>query len=314
MSIHRCPHDTEHPYTRIANKALQDPRVPLKAKGLLFTILSLPTPWTLRVEHIAKLCPDGSRGVKSAFRALKPLGYATLIINRDSQGRVQGKTWHVFEDPDLAHSTPEVPLTDRHETALSVDNRQSGFPTVGKPAYVLNNQGEINKEGADISAGEEEKEQPVTCVSADTPPPPHIAESPQARQKSIPKQQHETKRATSPRKGNWDKNTQAETPQRVIEYTMAELKAAREIRPQLDAQTAVVERLERENPVTYARLYTAAKAECLARSNGHEAFVCTPDIKLTIWEVWHREKSNGGWREEGPSPGEEVGVSLAAAD
>ena len=77
---------TKERYTVISNQALEDPRLSLKAKGLLAYLLTKPDGWTVVVAHLVKQSNDGRHAVDQALKELERYGY----IIRTKQGRGQG--------------------------------------------------------------------------------------------------------------------------------------------------------------------------------------------------------------------------------
>lgn len=88
----------------IDRKALDDPRVSLKAKGLLCYLLSKPPDWRPQIADIAKHCSDGEGAIKSALQELKRHGYAVLIKEKSEGGRFEGSRWSIFENPQTTEN------------------------------------------------------------------------------------------------------------------------------------------------------------------------------------------------------------------
>ena len=94
--------------------------LPLKAKGLLSLILSLPDGWDFTLKGLAKLSADGLDSTRSAIRALEKSGYIIRRQLYDGQGRFAKNEYTVFESPQPVSSSSDIPL--------------SGNPTTGNPA------------------------------------------------------------------------------------------------------------------------------------------------------------------------------------
>lgn len=86
-------------FVMIDRKALEDPKISLKSKGLLAYLLSKPPDWRPQIADIVKHCTDGAAAVKSALQELKAAGYAALVKTNGSNGRIDGSRWSIFETP-----------------------------------------------------------------------------------------------------------------------------------------------------------------------------------------------------------------------
>lgn len=107
-------------YTVMSNVHLRDRSLPLKAKGLLSLILSLPDGWDFTLKGLAKLSADGLDSTRSAIRALEKSGYIIRRQLYDGQGRFSKNEYTVFESPQPVSPSSDIP--------------SSGNPTTGNPA------------------------------------------------------------------------------------------------------------------------------------------------------------------------------------
>lgn len=108
-------------YSRISNSVLQDPRLTLKARGLIGYILSLPDNWTISIAHLSTISPDKEFSIRSAMDELKRFGYMSNEKIRDQAGRIIESRWTAYDDPDEN-------LDFRKSLEI---NPRSGFPHVG---------------------------------------------------------------------------------------------------------------------------------------------------------------------------------------
>ena len=65
-------------YTVMSNVHLRDKALPLKAKGLLSLMLSLPEDWDYSMRGLAKLSADGLDSTRAAVKALERSGYLEM--------------------------------------------------------------------------------------------------------------------------------------------------------------------------------------------------------------------------------------------
>jgi hypothetical protein len=117
MSVHRlAKYQTDDPFTRVPNSAINDERLDLKARGLLLLMLSKPDGWTFRERHLAKVAGVGRDQLRAAMQTLIETGYVVR-----SKEAVDGKppitVTRVYDMPQNAEvGLPEVGFPDRGET------------------------------------------------------------------------------------------------------------------------------------------------------------------------------------------------------
>jgi len=98
-TIIRGEKNKQHPYAQISRKALRNPDLRWKDKGLLAYLLSLPADWQIYLKELPKHCKDGIKSTRSAFRRLEDVGHITKKIRRDEKGRFIGFEYVVREVP-----------------------------------------------------------------------------------------------------------------------------------------------------------------------------------------------------------------------
>src|SRR5436305_2825181 len=105
-----------HPFAMIDARALNDPRISWKAKGLHAYLMSKPKDWHVIFADLVKHATDRAYSVRTALNELLGLGYAKLQPLKDERGLFCGSCWTVYEWPEqfLAHSGDD------------------GFPNLGK--------------------------------------------------------------------------------------------------------------------------------------------------------------------------------------
>lgn len=116
MTVNRLStYRSEDPFTRVPNTAVSDPRLDLKALGLLLLMLSKPDGWTFRERSLAKDAGVGRAQLRTAMQTLIDAGYV-----RRTHEVVDGRPVCVTAVFDTAEGSETEP------------SRGSGFPTVGK--------------------------------------------------------------------------------------------------------------------------------------------------------------------------------------
>lgn len=86
-------------YTQIEQKTLRDPRMSIKARGLLTYCLSFPDDWTFSIRHMTRSLPDGRQAIRTALAELVELGYAVRIKPRKQDGTIAGTEYIIHEKP-----------------------------------------------------------------------------------------------------------------------------------------------------------------------------------------------------------------------
>jgi hypothetical protein len=137
-------------YTVMSNHHLRNKDLPLKAKGLLSQMLSLPEDWDYTLKGLSLINREQIDAIRAAIRELEQAGYIVRSRERDSQGRLRGADYVIYEQPQPVPDSPTL------ENPM-LDNPTQEKPTLGKPT-------QLNK---DISS----KEKSITDVSITDPIP-----------------------------------------------------------------------------------------------------------------------------------------------
>ncbi|HEY7821531.1 MAG TPA: GntR family transcriptional regulator [Acidimicrobiia bacterium] len=117
MTVHRlAKYQTDDPFTRVPNAAVNDDRLDLKARGLLLLMLSLPDDWVFRERHLAEKAGVGREQVRTAMRRLVEAGY--VVRRREAfDGKPPITVTEVYDRAqDTEVGKPEVGKSDRRET------------------------------------------------------------------------------------------------------------------------------------------------------------------------------------------------------
>ena len=132
-------------YTVMSNHHLRNKDLSLKAKGLLSQMLSLPEDWDFTLKGLSLINREQIDAIRAAVRELEKAGYIVRSRERDSQGRLRGADYIIYEQPQPVPDSPTL------ENPM-LDNPTQEKPTLGKPT-------QLNK---DISS----KEQSITDLSS----------------------------------------------------------------------------------------------------------------------------------------------------
>ena len=74
-------------FTPISNEVFRDERLNLTDRGLLTTMMSLPTNWEFSVEGMTKILPDGKSRIKSSLKRLEEFDYIEIVQERNKTGK-----------------------------------------------------------------------------------------------------------------------------------------------------------------------------------------------------------------------------------
>ncbi len=137
-------------YTVMSNHHLRNKDLSLKAKGLLSQMLSLPESWDFTLKGLSLINREQIDAIRAAVRELEQAGYIVRSRERDSQGRLRGADYIIYEQPQ---PVPDSPTLENP----TLDNPTLEKPTQEKPT--LENPTQLNK---DILS----KEQSITDLSS----------------------------------------------------------------------------------------------------------------------------------------------------
>lgn len=125
-------------YTVMSNHHLRNPDLTLKAKGLLFQMLSLPENWDYTIKGLSSINRESIDAIRTAVWELEKAGYITRRQGRDEQGKMTAIEYTIFE-------LPQLPGLENPTTANPVlENPIPDKPTTENP--VSENPMQINKE------------------------------------------------------------------------------------------------------------------------------------------------------------------------
>ena len=86
-------------YTVMSNHHLRNKDLSLKAKGLLSQMLSLPEDWDYTLKGLSLINREQIDAIRAAIRELEQAGYIVRSRERDSQGRLRGADYVIYEQP-----------------------------------------------------------------------------------------------------------------------------------------------------------------------------------------------------------------------
>jgi hypothetical protein len=117
-------------YTTIGLKAVEDPRLSWKAKGLHLYLYSRPSGWQIRYTDLLRRSRDGKCSLQRAVEDLKRHGYLRISQIR-KQGKFGRSLWEVYEEPCVISPYPDFPDTEKpdaekpHPENRTLNNKHS---------------------------------------------------------------------------------------------------------------------------------------------------------------------------------------------
>ena len=112
-------------YTVMSNHHLRNKDLSLKAKGLL----SLPEDWDFTLKGLSLINREQIDAIRAAVRELEQAGYIVRSRERDSQGRLRGADYIIYEQPQ---PVPDSPTLENP----TLDNPTQENPTQEKPTQL----------------------------------------------------------------------------------------------------------------------------------------------------------------------------------
>ena len=137
-------------YTVMSNHHLRNKELPLKAKGLLSQMLSLPEDWDYTLAGLSFINREKIDAIREAIKELERAGYIVRSRERDEKGRLRGTDYVIFEQPQ----TP--PVSD----LPTLENPTLDNPTLEKPMLenpTLENPTQLNKDISRTDLSKKEK-------------------------------------------------------------------------------------------------------------------------------------------------------------
>lgn len=107
-----CRVEKNENYTVMSNYHLSDPRLSLKAIGLLSKMLSLPESWDYTIRGLTYICREGRDAIQGAIVELEEAGYIQRQQRHDEDGKFAGNEYVIHEAPLTDYPLTDYPLTE----------------------------------------------------------------------------------------------------------------------------------------------------------------------------------------------------------
>ena len=129
MSVFRV--EKNKGYTVMSNHHLCNHALPLKAKGLLSQMLSLPENWDYTLQGLAQINKESIDAIREAVRELERAGYIKRSRERDERGCLRGTVYTIYEQPHT-EPTPEEPTQEKP----TLEKPMLDLPTLENPTQL----------------------------------------------------------------------------------------------------------------------------------------------------------------------------------
>jgi hypothetical protein len=97
---------TQKIWKSMSTPPANDKRLSFKARGILYYIYTKPEGWKGQIYDLVDYSEkDGITAIKSAMKELVKYGYARLVKERDSDGKIHGSFYRIFELPHTNNFT-----------------------------------------------------------------------------------------------------------------------------------------------------------------------------------------------------------------
>lgn len=93
-------HRKQNNFTQLDNTGAEDTRLTLRAKGLLWYLMTKPDGWQIRNEHLRRTFNIGRDQLRSVFQEMEDAGYLIRVKFRDPETGKFDWVTEVFETPE----------------------------------------------------------------------------------------------------------------------------------------------------------------------------------------------------------------------
>ena len=135
MTIVRTPR-IERDFTILPNRALRDPHLSYRARGVLAYVLSMPDNWRTNAETLARQGLEGRDAIRAAINELISSGYARRVKAQDQRGQFTTEL-HFYDYPrrvNILWKTrgKEQPPTTENQPSVSQSSKEEQIPSTLK--------------------------------------------------------------------------------------------------------------------------------------------------------------------------------------
>lgn len=145
MGVIRVEHQSN--YTVMSNEHLRDPRLSLRAMGLMSRMLSDADSYHHSIAGLSAVCKEGRDAVRKALQELEAAGYLVREQTRQG-GSFAACDYILYEHSRIPVEADEAPLTENPSAAEAplTENPTTVFPTTENPTLRNTKREEIPRE------------------------------------------------------------------------------------------------------------------------------------------------------------------------
>ena len=135
MTIVRTPR-IERDFTILPNRAIRDPHISYRARGVLAYVLSMPDNWRTSAETLSRQGVEGRDAIRAAINELIAAGYARRVKSQDERGHFTTEL-HFYDYPRAVHrlgitSEQLDPPTTENQPSVSQASIEELIPSTDK--------------------------------------------------------------------------------------------------------------------------------------------------------------------------------------
>jgi hypothetical protein len=126
----------ERDFTVLPNRALRDPYLSYRARGVLAYVLSMPDNWRTSADTLARQGLEGRDAIRAAINELIRAGYARRVKAQDERGRYTTEL-HFYDTPKAVHilgklrGKREEPTTE-NQSSENQSSKEELIPSTDK--------------------------------------------------------------------------------------------------------------------------------------------------------------------------------------
>lgn len=109
-------------FTIVNNSILRDMNLDIKSRGLLITMLSLPSEWDFSINGLNQILPDGRTTITSGLKKLEELGYLIRTTIRDDKGKILDVDYTLYDEPQKATNCNDNKTNSENTNEDNVNN------------------------------------------------------------------------------------------------------------------------------------------------------------------------------------------------
>ena len=120
-------------FTIVSNALLTDKTLPNVAKGLLMTMLSLPSDWHYSIAGLQAICADGQDRISSTLKTLEEHGYLRRVKKTGEKGTISKWEYYFSDEPIFLDPKVDPTCFDSAEQSAADVSPSVDAPSMENP-------------------------------------------------------------------------------------------------------------------------------------------------------------------------------------